>query len=150
MTIPVGRDEIIDMLGGDDPEWVAAAYNAVEEVARHQATLTTDDLWPLVRFPAGYAGGRAMGKVIRWALANRIVEKATSEGYLLCLDHTTVEPVHTRDGSLVRHQRALVLYRSLIHSPADAGLSDDDEVRGLTVSPDRSHDERLNTGQADV
>ena len=116
-TTLTDRDEIIASLGQEHPPWLSAAYEAVEQVARCQPTLTTDNLWPLLTFPAGSAGGKAMGKVVRWALANRIMEKATTDGYLLCLDHAALAPVSTSDGIVIRHQGPLVVYRSLISKP---------------------------------
>lgn len=112
----VDREEIIEALGGSDPEWVSAAFAAVSQVAVRQPTLTTDDLWRLIAFPAGAAGGRAMGKVVRWALASGLVAKATSGRFLLCYDHAALDPVRTLDGTLIRHQGPLVVYESLVYN----------------------------------
>lgn len=140
MTSLVERYEIVEALGGDDPEWVAAAFDAVERVALRQPMVTTDDLWPLVTFPRGQAGGRAMGKVIRWALAHGVIEKATSGSYLLCLDHATLDPIRTLDGALIRHQGPLVVYQSLRFDP-NGGLDFDvdwSRSGGLMMASDRS------------
>jgi len=113
-------DPIIDRLGNDDPDWLAAAYDVVKHVARHQAVVTTDDLWTRLSFPVGAAGGRVMGKVIRAALTSGLLEKARSGRFLLCLDHADLDPVRTLDGSEIRHQGPLVVYRSLLYDTASA------------------------------
>ena len=120
MTVLMGTDAIIEALAGDDPGWVSAAYDAVERVARRQPAVTTDDLWPLIPFPAGPAGGKAMGKVVRWALTHDVLAKATSGRYLLCLDHAGLDPVSSQDGTIIRHQGPLVVYRSLLYKDGPA------------------------------
>lgn len=140
MTTLADRTEIIEALSGDDPAWVSAAYGAVEQIATRLARLTTDEIWPLVTFPTGVGGGKAMGKVVRWALASRMMEKATWGGYLLCLDHTTLDPVRTLDGTLIRHQGPVVVYRSLLFDGCghpDSGVDLSDEPGRFAVPGDQ-------------
>ena len=55
-----------------------------------------------------------MGRVIRWALTSGVVEKAMSGRLLLCLDHATLDPVRTLEGTVMRHEGPAVVYRSRV------------------------------------
>lgn len=56
-----------------DPEWMTAAAQAVETVARRLPEFTTDDVWAeLSKTTAETPEGRAMGAVMRAAQKNRV------------------------------------------------------------------------------
>jgi hypothetical protein len=65
------RDEGIQLVSNNNPDWIDEAYSVIAELARRKQPFTSDDVWKNVTsLPKNNS---AMGAVFRIAVADKIV-----------------------------------------------------------------------------
>lgn len=107
------RTAIVDRVWTPDPTWGDVALQVLEVLVRLQSEVTTADLWRLVVYPSGPAGGRAMGRVILSGIRMGLIEKYMEDGHLHCLDVPDIGRIVTLDGTVILARKPLTIYRTM-------------------------------------